>query len=54
MFITPHAAFEIQRRGIAEEDVQQVLHAPEQRSPMRAGRDILQRRTTLLGKQCLL
>ncbi|MDY0340178.1 MAG: hypothetical protein RBS17_03080 [Coriobacteriia bacterium] len=54
MFITPHAAFEIQRRGIAEEDVQQVLHAPEQRSAVRAGRDILQRRVAMFGKQYLL
>jgi hypothetical protein len=33
--ITEHAAFELQRRGITRETVQQVLGAPEQRFEVR-------------------
>jgi hypothetical protein len=39
--ITPHAALELQRRGIAQEFVHRVLAAPEQRLAARAGRDVL-------------
>src|SRR5438034_3667398 len=36
--ITPHAAFEMQRRKIAEVIVRSVLAAPEQRYPVRSDR----------------
>jgi hypothetical protein len=45
--LTPHAAFEIKRRGLSEKIVRQVLNAPEQRYQVRAGRDILQSRVSL-------
>jgi hypothetical protein len=48
--ITPHAAFEMQRRRIDEAIVRGVLAAPEQRHPVRPGRDVLQSRITLTGK----
>ncbi len=44
--ITEHAAFELHRRGITRETIQQVLGAPEQRYEVRAGRDVLQGRTS--------
>lgn len=40
--VTSHAAFEIRRRGIKENLVHRMLAAPEQRHPMRPGRDVLQ------------
>lgn len=48
--ITPHAAFEMQRRKIAEAIIRGVLAAPEQRHAVRAGRDVLQSRIMLTGK----
>jgi hypothetical protein len=42
--LTPHALFEMARRGIPESVVNQVLSAPEQRFPVRPGRDVLQSR----------
>jgi adenylyl- and sulfurtransferase ThiI len=42
--ITPHAAFEMMRRGLTEEVVHQVLTAPEQRLNVRSGRVVLQSR----------
>jgi hypothetical protein len=42
--ITGHAAFEMARRRIDEAAVQSVVAAPEQRLPVRPGRDVLQSR----------
>lgn len=52
--ITPHAAFEMQRRKIAGAIVRGVLAAPEQRHAVRAGRDVLQSRIILTGKTYLV
>jgi hypothetical protein len=48
--ITPHAAFEMVRRRIPGSIVRAVLAAPEQRYPVRAGRDVLQSTVPLAGK----
>ena len=40
--ITSHAAWEMERRGIDGATVDEVLSAPEQRIPMRQGREVLQ------------
>lgn len=45
--ITDHAAFELQRRGIARETVHRVLTALEQRHEVRPGRDVFQARISL-------
>lgn len=45
--ITPHAAFEMQRRQLSEETVRLVLAAPEQRWPVRPNRVVLQSRIPL-------
>lgn len=42
--ITPHARFEMRRRGIEERAVRAVLSAPGQRHRVRSGRDVLQSR----------
>jgi len=42
--ISPHAAFEMERRGVDEAVVRRVLAAPEQRESVRLGRDVLQSR----------
>ena len=42
--ITPHAAFEMQRRGVTSEIVDSVLAKPEQRLGVRTGRIVLQSR----------
>jgi hypothetical protein len=42
--VTSHAAFEMNRRGIDEQTVRQVLNSPEQRLPVREGREVLQAR----------
>ena len=52
--ITTHAAFEMQRRRIAEIVVRSVLAAPEQRYPVRSGRDVLQSTTLLRDKTYLV
>jgi hypothetical protein len=45
--ITPHAAFEMERRGLSEQIVRSVLSAPEQRLEVRRGRVVLQPRVSL-------
>ena len=45
--ITPHAAFEMQRRGIPEDVVRSVLTRPEQRFEVWLGRVILQSRVEM-------
>jgi hypothetical protein len=52
--VTPHAAFEMRRRGIDEPMVQRVLGAPEQRHEVRAGRDVLQSRIAFHGRTYLV
>lgn len=39
---TPHARSEMARRGLSEGVVRSVLSSPEQRLPVRDGRDVLQ------------
>jgi hypothetical protein len=48
--ITDHAAIEIRRRRIDESIVRTILAAPEQRRPVRRGRDVLQSQVRLGGK----
>lgn len=45
--ITPHARFEMQRRGLDEEIVSRVLSEPEQEETMRQGRVVCQSRITM-------
>ena len=45
--ITEHAILEMNRRGISQSIVGQVLTAPEQRHDVRMGRDVLQSRIVL-------
>jgi len=52
--ITPHAAFEMARRRVVESVVRGVLAAPEQRHPVRPGRDVLQSRIVFDGKTYLV
>ncbi len=52
--VTPHAALEMERRGIDEAIVRQVLTAPEQREAVRPGRDVLQSRIELEGRRYLV
>jgi uncharacterized protein DUF4258 len=42
--LTDHAQFEMERRGISEEEVSSVLRAPEQMEEQRPGRCIYQKR----------
>lgn len=53
-FLTPHAQFEMRRRGIGEEIVKKVLAAPEQRMIVRTGREVFQSRMTMAGKTYLV
>jgi hypothetical protein len=52
--ITSHAAFEMARRRISAGTVRAVLAAPEQRHPVRPGRDVLQSKIEVAGKACLV
>jgi uncharacterized protein YuzE len=52
--ITAHAAFEMQRRGITGDVIRQVLHAPEQRFLVRAGREALQSRIGIAGGEYIV
>jgi hypothetical protein len=52
--ITDHAMFEMHRRHLAESIVREVLASPEQRHPVRRGRDVLQSRVAVGGKTYLL
>jgi len=45
--ITPHARFEMERRGIDTESVREVMAAPGQRRNVRPGRDVLQSKLSL-------
>ena len=52
--LTPHATFELRRRGLDETIVRQVLAAPEQRDTVRLGRDVLQSQLEIEGKRYLV
>ena len=52
--LTPHALLGMQRRGLGETLVNQVLTAPEQREVVRPGRDLLQSRIDMGGRHYLL
>jgi hypothetical protein len=52
--ITPHAEFELRRRGLDEALVRRVLAAPEQRAAVRPGRDVLQSRIEIDDKVYLV
>ena len=52
--VTDHAAFELERRGILLEQVQEVLRKPEQKLIVRKGRQVLQSRVVHEGKQYLI
>jgi hypothetical protein len=45
--ITPHASLEMERRGLDEESVRDVLAAPGQRLGVRPGRDVLQSKVSI-------
>ena len=45
--LTAHAQFEMERRGLDEAVIREVLRAPEQRSELRPGRHVLQSRLRL-------
>ena len=45
--MSPHAEFEMGRRGLSEETIRQVLSSPEQRLEVRAGRLLLQSRIAM-------
>ncbi len=40
--LTPHASLELQRRGLDETMIRRVLTEPEQRIPVRPGREVVQ------------
>jgi len=52
--LTPHAVFEMARRGIEERIVRNVLERPDQRLPIRPGRDVLQSRVQMADKTYLV
>jgi hypothetical protein len=52
--ISPHAAIEMERRGIDEAIVRRILAAPEQREAVRPGRDVLQSRIEVDGTTYLV
>ena len=52
--ITDHAAFEMQRRGISQEMIREVLENPGQRITVREGREVFQNRLDSGGKTFLL
>ncbi len=52
--LTPHARFEMRRRGIDEEVVRQVMARPEQHFNLRPGRAVRQSRMEMEGKTYLV
>jgi hypothetical protein len=52
--LTPHAAFELRRRGLDEAMVRQVLADPEQRTVVRTGREVLHSRLDFAGRRYLV
>ncbi|TXF10371.1 DUF4258 domain-containing protein [Pelomicrobium methylotrophicum] len=51
---TAHATTEMARRGLDEELIREVLAQPEQRLPVRPGRDVLQSRREMEGVTYLI
>jgi hypothetical protein len=45
--LTPHAEFELKRRGLSEEVVRGVIEGPEQSEPVREGRWVYQSRLSM-------
>lgn len=52
--ITSHATMEMTRRNIDKKIVEKVLTAPNQRESLRAGRDVLQSKIEIAGKEYLI
>jgi hypothetical protein len=52
--ITHHARLEMARRGISELTVRRILDAPQQRFEVLTGRDVLQSRVILGGREYLI
>jgi hypothetical protein len=52
--LTAHAIRELSRRALDEETVRGVLASPEQRASVRPGREVLQSRRTILGREYLV
>jgi hypothetical protein len=52
--LTTHALWEMERRGIDFDVVAGVIAAPEQRLPVRPGREVLQGRVAVDGKTYLV
>jgi hypothetical protein len=52
--LSPHAFNEMRRRGIDREIVEDVLAAPERRSSVRPGREVLESRVTMEAKRYLV
>ena len=52
--ISPHAAFEMERRGVDEVAVRRVLATREQRERVQLGRDVLQSRIEIDKKTYLV
>lgn len=52
--LTPHARFQMQRRGIDEEIVHRVMTAPEQQFDLRPGRAVRQSRVEMGGRTYLV
>ena len=51
---TAHAIAEMSRRGLDEEVIREILAQPEQRLPVRPGRDVLQSRREMEGRTYLI
>ncbi len=51
--LTPHASFELGRRGLDETVVRQVLADPEQRIAVRPGREVVHLKIELAGRRYL-
>ena len=52
--LTPHARFQMQRRGIDEAIVHRVMTAPEQQFDLRPGRAVRQSRVEMGGRTYLV
>lgn len=52
--ITDHARYQMKRRGISQAELHRVLVHPEQRLPVRKGRDVFQARVKMGDKDYLL
>ncbi len=52
--LTPHASFELRRRGLDETMIRQVLAHPEQRIAVRTGREVVHSKVELVGRRYLV